>query len=321
MKRVIKNPRSSEASIEDRLEQYIEYQKSKNRSKDTVRNITLSVNKWISYLKDVGYSLLPKEIKSQYIYSFRAHYLEEGMRPTTLNHYLRDIRSFIYWMSREGYCNLFKVELVKEEEVIKETYTDDELDRLLAPPRSNDNYGEWRTWAIINWLLATGNRASTLCNITLEDIDYENNDIIIKKTKTSKAYIIPLSSRLKTVLVEYTKKWRNDLDTKPTDYLFANIGNEQLTPNALHLAIARYNNARGVEKTSVHAFRHTFAKMWIRNNGDVFRLQKMLGHTTLDMTRKYVNLFSEDLKEGFASFNPLDTLSKGKSRTKKVGGN
>ena len=47
-----------------------------------------------------------------------------------------------------------------------------------------------------------------------------------------------------------------------------------------------------------------------RNNGDVFRLQKMLGHSSLDMTRIYVNMFSSDLKEGFDEFSPLDKMIK-----------
>lgn len=81
-----------------------------------------------------------------------------------------------------------------------------------------------------------------------------------------------------------------------------------MTENALKLSIRDYNAARGVKKTSVHALRHTFAKLWIHNNGDVFRLQKMLGHSTLDMTRNYVNLFAVDLKEGFDEYSPLDRM-------------
>ena len=64
-----------------------------------------------------------------------------------------------------------------------------------------------------------------------------------------------------------------------------------------------------------------FAKDWIRNTGDVFRLQKLLGHTTLEMTRQYVNMFNEDLKQGFEDYNPLDRLKKASSRTQKVSRN
>jgi integrase/recombinase XerD len=64
----------------------------------------------------------------------------------------------------------------------------------------------------------------------------------------------------------------------------------------LKLAIGKYNQKRGVNKTSVHLFRHTFAKNWITNGGDIFRLQKILGHSSIEMVKEYVEMFSDDLK-------------------------
>ena len=63
---------------------------------------------------------------------------------------------------------------------------------------------------------------------------------------------------------------------------------------------------------------YAFARGWIKNNGNTFALQKMLGHSTLDMTRKYVNLFNEDIKEDFDSYNPLDNLKKCAKRRQAV---
>ena len=65
---------------------------------------------------------------------------------------------------------------------------------------------------------------------------------------------------------------------------------------------------RGVSKTSAHLYRHTFAKRWILNGGDIFRLQKLLGHSNLDIVKEYVNMFGRDLTKDYTSFNPLDTL-------------
>ena len=64
-----------------------------------------------------------------------------------------------------------------------------------------------------------------------------------------------------------------------------------------------YNKRRGVETTGIHRYRHTFAKQWILNGGNVVALQKILGHASLDMTRKYVKLFSEDIKDDFDLIN------------------
>lgn len=78
----------------------------------------------------------------------------------------------------------------------------------------------------------------------------------------------------------------------------------------LNSAIRRYNLSREVKKTYIHLFRHTFAIKWILRGGDPFRLQKILGHSSMRMVRIYVNMFSNDLKENFDNFNPLEQFSK-----------
>lgn len=72
--------------------------------------------------------------------------------------------------------------------------------------------------------------------------------------------------------------------------------------------LARYNRSRGVEKTSAHLYRHTFAKKWIMNGGDIFRLQKILGHSDLSVVKEYVQIFGTDLAVDFDKFNPLDRM-------------
>ena len=76
--------------------------------------------------------------------------------------------------------------------------------------------------------------------------------------------------------------------------------------NALKHSQSRYNRSRGVEKTSVHLLRHSFVKNWCMSGGNVFKLQKVLGHSTLTMTQHYANLYSNDLREGFDNYAALD---------------
>ena len=104
------------------------------------------------------------------------------------------------------------------------------------------------------------------------------------------------------ILSEYLKYRKGP----PDDYLFCNIKGQQLGTRGLETAIRRYNRNRGVSKTSVHLYRHTFARDFIRNGGDPLRLQSFLDHSTLAVTREYVNLFSDDLKVSLQSTNPLE---------------
>ena len=318
LKRKVVKATNVELSIRDAFEEYTEEKKSMNLSQKTINNFSYSIEKWIKYLEENNFSLNVKDIEQSYLFSFQNHYLEQGMKPTSLNHYIRDIRAFVYWCVERDYLNKkIKIKEVTEQETIKETYTDEEKLKLIAKPSKYcKSFVEWRSWAIVNWILATGHRASTVCSIKLGDVNYRKAEITVRQTKTNKAYITPLSKALATVIKEYVRLWRSDASDDA--FLFCNIGDEQLTVNALKHSIRDYNHNRGVDKTSVHALRHTFAKDWIRNTGDVFRLQKLLGHSSLEMTRNYVNMFSEDLKEGFDTYNPLDVLKKNASRTKTV---
>ncbi len=317
VKRKITKASRQELTIRDAFEEYIEEKKSLNKSPATIKGIEYSVEKWLKYLEANDFSMNAKDMDQSYLYSFQNHCLGEDMRATSLNHYIRDIRTFVYWcIEREYTPKGFKIKQITQQETIKETYTDEEKLKLIARPSKYATFVEWRSWAVVNWILATGHRAGTVVEIKMGDINYRKEEITVRQTKTNKAYITPLSKALAVVIKEYVRMWRS----KATDdqYLFCNVGEEKLTVNGLKHSITHYNRSRGVEKISVHALRHTFAKDWIRNTGDAFRLQKLLGHTSLDMTRNYVNMFTEDLKKDFEEYNPLDRLKKGQSRTQSI---
>ena len=86
---------------------------------------------------------------------------------------------------------------------------------------------------------------------------------------------------------------------------------EFLNVPSLQGAIRRYNLSRGVSKTSLHLFRHTFAKNYILVGGGMVQLQSILGHSSLDMTRKYTNLYGSDIVKDFERLNPLNNILNG----------
>lgn len=214
----------------------------------------------------------------------------------------------------------FKIPLMEGQEESFKMFNEEEIEALLIKPPRNDKFVNWRTWAIVNWVLGTGNRAATVCDVRMGDINHNTKEIVLRHNKNKKAQIIPLSSSLQTVLKEYIKMWRSVKDDKGTkvssdDFLFPNVGQAQLTTHALQQAFADYCKARGVNRTNIHGLRHNFAKLWITNNGSMAKLQRILGHSTMEMTRKYVKLFGEDLKDEFDKFNPLDNIKKNAKRT------
>lgn len=316
-KKAFTKSRVFERDLETCLEEYLEEKRALNKSKATLIGYEEALRKWLDFIKGSDRSLAARDVDAGYALAFSHYCLNEGMKSTTLNHYLRVVRAFLYWCMEKHYIQTFKVKLVAEQENVKMTYSDDDCMKLLAKPRKNDSFVEWRTWAVINWVLATGSRASTICNIKIGDVNFARKELYINSSKNNKASILPLSLALANTLQEYMKMWLYDFG--PTDWLFpSSTTADQLTVNALKHSVRRYNLARDVEMTSIHAFRHTFAKNWIRNTGDVFRLQKVLGHSTLEMTRRYVNMFSEDLKEDYEEFSPLDKLKRNSTRTQQI---
>jgi integrase/recombinase XerD len=212
------------------------------------------------------------------------------------------------------YMPKFKVKLIRQEKKVKNTYTEAELKLLLDKPNVKKcSFAEYRNWAISNYLLGTGNRLGTVCGLKISDVDFQNHEIILKKLKNRRQYIIPLSMRLEKILLDYLLYRKGE----PDDYLFCNSFGAKLQEDALATAIKRYNRVRGVEKTSIHLYRHTFAKNWILNGGDIFRLKSILGHSSIDIVKEYAEMFGSDLKRNFDRFNPLDNFGEHKGEGQK----
>ena len=185
------------------------------------------------------------------------------------------------------------------------SYTSTELERLLKKPNVKKcSFADYRNWVIVCYLLGTGNRLSTVANIQIKDVDFENHEVSLRKVKNKRQYTIPLAPSLEKTLAEYLDYRRGS----PEDYLFCTKFGGQMRKDAITTAIYRYNRERGVLKTSIHLFRHTFAKNWILNGGDIFRLKSLLGHSSIEIVKEYVNMFGGDLRKDFDKFNPLENM-------------
>lgn len=248
--------------------------------------------------------------------SFKRHLEEQGCNPRTVNTYFRAYRAFAYYCMDEGWIPIRKISIKTSKAPIKQVYTEEELKKLMKKPKTSD-FTEYRNWVIVNYMLATGNRLSSIVALNIEDVDLESGYINVNVQKNKKPVTIPLVKQMRRILKEYISLYRNleeDLELSLADPLFCNRFGERLTGDGLINAISKYNKRRGVEKTSIHLFRHTFAKSWILSGGDLFSLQKMLGHSSLDMVKNYANLYSRDIKDKAEEFSFL-------SNTRRTTGN
>lgn len=225
----------------------------------------------------------------------------------TINSYLRGYRAFGKWCEEQGYLKYFKCPIKEVDPPAKNIYSDRELEKLLVKPDTR-NYPEYRNWVVINLLLATGARETTIINIRVGDVDLEEGYILFNTTKAHKVVRIGLEKKMKNILAEFIALWRTGGDLDEDDYLFANEYDEKLTRGGLCSAISNYNRRRGVQKTSIHLFRHTFAKNWIMSGGDIITLSKVLTHSELEMVKRYSNLYAYDVKNEMEEHSTLSKL-------------
>ena len=222
----------------------------------------------------------------------------------TVNSYLRGYRAFGNWCEEQGYLKYFKCPIKEVEPPVKQVYTDKEIEKLLVRPDIR-NFSEFRNFVIINLLLATGARENTILNIKIGDVDLDEGYIVFNTTKAHKVVRLALERKMNNLLREYIGHWRSGGDLTDNDYLFASEYDEQMTRSGLCSAIRHYNLRRGVKKTSIHLFRHTFAKNWITSGGDLITLSQVLTHSELEMVKRYSNLYAHDVKEEMEQHSTL----------------
>lgn len=290
-------------TFDEGFDEFIMMCKVKNLRPSTIKQYETIINIWYKF---VPYKTPIKDITKNTVNAFIMFLKNEtNENDVTINSVIVHVRVVLYYFMKLGYMEEFKIPKMKVDKEIIETYTDEELKILLQKPNIKKcSYLEYRNWIIINFLMATGCRAGTLVNIKIIDVDFLNDLITYTHTKNRKQQIIPLSNTLKAILIEYLQYRKGGLE----DYLFVNAYGNYLTTDQLSHNISDYNKKRGVIKTGIHRFRHTFAKKWIMQGGDIFRLQKILGHSSMDIVKNYVNIFTNDLQQDFNTFNPLENL-------------
>lgn len=160
-----------------------------------------------------------------------------------------------------------------------------------------------RNRAIILLLLDTGLRASELCNARVADFDQRNRRLTVTG-KGDKARILPLSAETVRALwrVLHTE-WVSRAADAP---LCPSQNGKPLTRLALLSMLARLGKKAGVPNCHPHRFRHTFAVWFLRNGGNVYELQAILGHASLETVKIYLSLAQTDIDAAHKRASPVE---------------
>lgn len=310
MKKISLVTTKNNVTLQNAMDSFLLTCKVKNLTPLSIESYEQKISHFISYC---GKDKKVADISPDTIAGFIIQLRNRGDNDITINSYLRSVRALLYYCMEKGLLTSYKIKLIKAEKKIKETYTNEELEKLLVKPDlSKCSFSYYKTYVFINYLIATGNRISTAMNVQIRDLNFNDGYITLKKTKNRRQQIIPLSATLSNILREYLVYRAGD----PEDYLFCDEYGNKGNIRTYQQLVMRYNKIHGVEKTSCHLFRHTFAKNWIISGGDVFRLQKILGHSSISVTKEYVEMFGQDLQQDFERFNILDNIKKKRKKIK-----
>lgn len=292
------------------FEQYIRYKKRRGLAAYSIKNYERAYYKFSQYIGgDIETNNVTVDLFDEWAIAMQG----EGLNNTSVNTYLRMMRTFMYWcMDKERqYIKPFKVETMKEDEKLPKSYDEEDIKLLIQKPDSTEkNFNIWRCWAMSNFVMGTGARVGTMAEIQMQDIDLKGGTVYYRHIKTRKAQHVNIPPTLIKVLEEYIEKWRTE-NTGPQDYLFCDADGHQTTAEILSQGFRRYAKAKGVKKTTIHGLRHTFARDWILGGGDISVLQVLLGHSNIGMSAHYASMYATMSKDIFIAHNPLEHVASG----------
>ncbi|MDU7243331.1 tyrosine-type recombinase/integrase [Clostridium sp.] len=292
-------------TFEEGFKDFIFNSKARGLREGTINHYKQSYIQIIKYInKDIEIANIDETVFDTFIVNMREN---KDMGSQTLFTYARDLKAIINFYISQEYCNPFIMKLPRMDRKPIATYTDDELKKLLKKPKINKcSFVEYRNYVIVAMFLSTGIRLSSLINIRIKDINFDDEVVNIIHTKNRKSLIIPLNKQIKSILKEYLKyRQHSDIEEK----LFCNCYGKDLNKSSIIQAISSYNRSRGVETTSIHKLRHTFAKKWVTGGNSVAVLQKILGHSSLQITQNYLNVLISDIKMEVNNYNILQEFN------------
>lgn len=282
----------------------------------SIRNLSIKTIEWyrdklLVFVREfeTGDSAIhsPSDISSGHIKNFIVGYRNSGRSDATINGMLRAVRAFLNYCYEEGFIREDigrQIKLIKEKQKVVETFSKEQSKKLLNQPDLKTFIG-LRDLTIMMLLLESGIRISELCGINTYDINWRDG-LILVDGKGNKQRHVPIQLTTLKQLEKYYKV-RGELETTA---FFITLSDTPLTVRQAQDRIKEYGRQAKIDRVRVspHTFRHTFAKMYIKNGGDIFTLQKILGHTSLEMVRRYVNMFSGEVAAAHKKFSPIEGL-------------
>lgn len=313
--------KNNELQLETLIQGYQLSCQTEGKSAKTIEWYGAFLRRFAKFLQSCGMSTAVTGINRGHVRSFICHLQTEAkvphtgvpLSPATVQGYVRALKAFFSWLEKEEYVAsnpIARLPIPKAPTKIVSTFTSEDIERLIRACQQVENNSS-RDLCILLLLLDTGVRVSELTSIEMQDVDIEEGYIKITRAKGSRERLVPIGSVARRLLWRYMSCGRPQPLVDRVTHLFLTGGGLPLTRNGVQQMVRRWGRRAGLRgvRCSPHTFRHTFAKNYLLNGGDIFSLQKILGHSSLASVRMYVNLFAADVKRQHQRFSPVDNLA------------
>ena len=282
------------------------------KSPHTIADYSNTFRKFVSFS---GADTLIKAIKPSDIDLFLLEQ-DEVCQKTKLN-YHTGLSALWDWMKSQHLVteNLMRsVEAPRPEHREMHPFTDQDVKLIMASIHSTKPYNfkghsdvkrslpeEKRTRAMLLIMFDTGLRVSELCDLKIKDCDLRNRQIRAFGKGSKERYIpfSPVTGQAIWIYLNTREATNVNLSLLATEF-----GRKLDRHNIRHIC-ERIGDRAGVMNCHPHIFRHTFAITYLRNGGDIFTLQKILGHSTLDMVKRYLSIAMTDVAAAHRNASPV----------------
>lgn len=231
-----------------------------------------------------------REMETDDLRTYLTEYQQEkNSSKVTVDNIRRILSSFFSWLEDENYIlksPARRIHKVKAALTIKETYTDESLEKM------RDSCYELRDLALIDILASTGMRVGELVLLNRDDINFEERECVVFG-KGSKERMVYFDARTKIHLLTYLQRRTDD---NPALFVSLRAPHERLKIGGVECRLRELGNKLDIEKVHPHKFRRTLATMAIDKGMPIEQLQQLLGHKRIDTTLQYAMVKQSNVK-------------------------
>ena len=310
--RVVKIVNNHEITWEEALEDYLILKKAQGRSERTLKDYQYHVKLFFRRFPDSTF-LNPSTLKKNLL-----RHLTEEIKPASYNNRLVYLKTFFGWCVDEKALPANPLKDIKRRKIDERIVQIEEqkLQELLASPNQK-TFSGLRDYALLLLQLDTGIRPKEALSLLISDINLRSYEIYIRaenaKTRVARTVSIsPITARAIQKLINVRPdNWFMEIP------VFCTCDGRKFSGNGWYKRLSAYGKKLGITFYP-YQLRHTFALEFLRNGGNSFALQKTLGHADLNMTKRYVALSDNDMKEQHLKASPVLKLVQESKRVRKL---